>query len=90
MFDIIGWLVAGLVIGAIARLMMPGKQGMGILATMGLGIAGALVGGAISYFVWGMDAEPMSMVAWPGYVFAVLGSIFILAIAGANSYREYT
>lgn len=90
MFDIMGWMVAGLVIGAIARLMMPGKQGMGILATMALGIVGALVGGAISYFIWGVDAEPMSMSAWPGYVFALLGSIFILAIAGANTYSEYT
>ncbi|MFO0863718.1 MAG: GlsB/YeaQ/YmgE family stress response membrane protein [Gemmataceae bacterium] len=90
MFDILGWLVVGLVVGVVARLMMPGRQGMGILATMALGIVGALVGGAISYFVWGYDLEPFSLYAWPGYVFAVLGSILILAIAGANSYREYT
>jgi uncharacterized membrane protein YeaQ/YmgE (transglycosylase-associated protein family) len=90
MFDILGWLVAGLVVGAIARILMPGRQGMGILATMSLGIVGALVGGAISYFVWGADTEPLSMYAWPGYVFAVLGSILVVAIAGANSYREYT
>jgi len=90
MYEIFGWLFAGLIVGAVARLMMPGRQDLGTLATMGLGIAGALVGGGISYLVWGADYEPLSMYAWPGYLFAILGSVLILAIAGANTYSEYT
>lgn len=42
---IISWIVLGLIAGALAKLLMPGKDGGGWLITMGLGIAGAFVGG---------------------------------------------
>ena len=44
----IGFLVAGLIIGALARLIKPGKQNLGILATLGLGLVGSLIGVAES------------------------------------------
>ncbi|MFB2968900.1 GlsB/YeaQ/YmgE family stress response membrane protein [Aerosakkonema sp. BLCC-F183] len=47
MGNIIAWIVLGLVAGAIAKLIYPGRQGGGILATMVLGIVGAFLGGAI-------------------------------------------
>src|SRR5262245_8329292 len=47
MLDLLGWIFAGLIIGAVARLLMPGKQPMGLIATILLGIVGALIGGFI-------------------------------------------
>jgi uncharacterized membrane protein YeaQ/YmgE (transglycosylase-associated protein family) len=47
MFGVLGWILFGLVVGAIAKLVMPGRDPGGIIVTMALGIAGALVGGFI-------------------------------------------
>jgi uncharacterized membrane protein YeaQ/YmgE (transglycosylase-associated protein family) len=46
-------IVEGLVVGALARLALPGPDPMGILATIGLGLAGSLVGGILSWLVLG-------------------------------------
>lgn len=45
---IIGWLLLGLLAGAIARLLVPGRDPMGLVGTMALGLAGALVGGFLA------------------------------------------
>jgi uncharacterized membrane protein YeaQ/YmgE (transglycosylase-associated protein family) len=45
------WALIGLVLGAIARAILPGKQSIGILATAGAGIAAALLGGIIGHIV---------------------------------------
>ena len=45
MFDIIGFIIWGLIIGAAARLFKPGKQNLSILATLGLGLVGSVIGG---------------------------------------------
>lgn len=45
MFGILGWIVFGLIVGAIAKLLMPGKDPGGIIVTMLLGIVGAILGG---------------------------------------------
>ena len=50
---ILTWLFTGLVIGAIARLLVPGRQRIGILATLAVGVAGALVGGIITTLLLG-------------------------------------
>jgi uncharacterized membrane protein YeaQ/YmgE (transglycosylase-associated protein family) len=47
---IIGWIVIGLIIGAIARLVVPGRQPIGILATILIGILGSVIGGIIAYY----------------------------------------
>ena len=41
----IGFLIAGLIIGALARLIVPGRQRLSVLATLGLGLVGSLIGG---------------------------------------------
>ena len=43
--NLIGWIIAGLIVGAFARLLVPGRQSIGIAMTIVLGIVGALVGG---------------------------------------------
>jgi uncharacterized membrane protein YeaQ/YmgE (transglycosylase-associated protein family) len=45
MFGVIGWIIFGLIVGALAKLLMPGRDPGGIIVTMALGIAGALLGG---------------------------------------------
>jgi uncharacterized membrane protein YeaQ/YmgE (transglycosylase-associated protein family) len=47
MFGVLGWIVFGLIVGAIAKLLMPGRDPGGFIVTMALGIAGALVGGFV-------------------------------------------
>ena len=73
----IGWvwfLIVGLVVGAIARFLMPGRDPMGILATMILGIVGSLIGGAISSFIWRQDTGFHA----GGFIMSLLGAILVL------------
>ena len=50
---IVAWLITGLVIGAVAHLLVPGRQRIGILLTVLIGIAGALVGGVVTAAILG-------------------------------------
>ena len=52
MLSFIWWLIIGLIAGALARLIMPGKDPMGVLATILLGIVGSIVGGFVSSLIW--------------------------------------
>ena len=72
---ILGWIVFGLIVGAIAKLLMPGRDPGGIIITMVLGIVGALLGGFIgrALGLYG-DGEPA------GFIMAVLGAIAVLLI----------
>jgi uncharacterized membrane protein YeaQ/YmgE (transglycosylase-associated protein family) len=75
MFGILGWMLFGLVIGAIAKLLMPGRDPGGIIITMLLGIVGAVVGGFIGRAM-GLyqPGEPA------GFFMATLGAIILLFI----------
>lgn len=88
MWNLLGWIFAGLLIGAIARLLVPGRQPLGILLTIILGIVGALLGGFVSWMIWGATEEPFSAYAWPGYLFAILGAVLVLVVWGGLSRRE--
>lgn len=68
---IIGMIIVGLVVGALARLLMPGRDPMGIGMTIVLGIVGALIGGGIWRALFG-DSEG---VEWVG---SVLGAMLVL------------
>lgn len=78
LFQIIGWLIFGLIAGALARLLMPGKDPMGWLATILLGVAGAFVGGFISSLFW--KPESGSYFHPAGLLLSVLGAILLLFI----------
>lgn len=90
MLSLIGWLIAGLIVGGIARLLIPGRQPMGTLMTMVLGIVGALVGGLVSWMIWGMPGEPFGTHAWPGYLFSILGAVLVLWISLGSARRTGT
>ncbi len=51
MFGIIAWIILGIIAGGIAKLIVPGRQGGGFLATAALGIAGSFIGGALHNLV---------------------------------------
>jgi uncharacterized membrane protein YeaQ/YmgE (transglycosylase-associated protein family) len=72
---ILSWIVFGLVIGLIAKLLMPGKDPGGFIVTMLLGIAGALVGGFIGR---AMGLYGPNQAA--GWLMSILGAIILLAL----------
>jgi len=75
MFGVIGWIFFGLVVGIIAKLLMPGKDPGGFIVTMLLGIVGAVLGGWIGRAL-GMYGPDQSA----GFFMALLGAIILLAI----------
>ena len=81
---VIGWIIFGLVVGAIARLLMPGRQPMGFILTTLLGIAGAFVGGYIGTMLAG---QPMEMTEPSGWIGAILGSLLLLFVYGMMARR---
>ena len=76
----IGFLVAGLIIGALARLIMPGKQNLSVLATLGLGLVGSLIGGTIAYVLGTGSIWELNVV---GFVLAVVASVMLIGVAEA-------
>lgn len=73
--NIISWCVFGLIAGAIARFLTPGRDSMGCFATIGLGVAGSLLGGFISHVLFGSSNEAIQPV---GFLGAVIGGVLVL------------
>ena len=72
---ILSWIVFGLVIGFIAKLLMPGKDPGGFIVTILLGIAGALVGGFIGRAMGIYESNQTA-----GWLMSILGAIILLAL----------
>ncbi len=72
---ILGWIVFGLVVGAIAKLLMPGKDPGGIIVTMVLGIVGALLGGFAGRALGMYNANESA-----GFVMALVGAVLVLLV----------
>jgi len=75
MFGILGWIIFGLIVGAIAKLVMPGKDPGGIVITMLLGIVGAVLGGIIGRALGLYQAGESA-----GFFMALLGAILLLLL----------
>ena len=75
LFGLVGWAFFGLLVGAVAKLVMPGKDPGGCFVTILLGIAGAVVGGYLgrAFGLYGPNE-------WAGFFMAVLGAVILLAI----------
>lgn len=79
MLSLLSWIVVGLIIGLIARALVPGKQPMGIIMTIVLGVIGACVGGFISSALWPTWAnDPDVNRMWPGWLMSILGGVLVL------------
>ena len=78
MWQIIVMLIVGLIAGALARLILPGKDPMGLLMTALLGIAGSFLGGFISRLIWRPEGDAAFHPA--GLILSVVGAILLLWI----------
>jgi uncharacterized membrane protein YeaQ/YmgE (transglycosylase-associated protein family) len=83
MLGILGWIVFGLIVGVLAKLLMPGRDPGGMLVTIALGIAGALVAGFLGRTLgWYQPGEAA------GFVMATLGAVLLLFIYRRFAPRE--
>jgi uncharacterized membrane protein YeaQ/YmgE (transglycosylase-associated protein family) len=75
MFGILGWILFGLIVGVIAKLLMPGKDPGGFIVTILLGIAGAVVAGFIGRALGWYGPDEAA-----GFLMSILGAILLLFI----------
>ena len=77
--QILGLIVVGLIIGALARLIKPGRQRLSILATLALGVVGAIIGGLIGHLfnrdtsIWELNVV--------GFIIAVIAAVLLIGVA---------
>ena len=76
---IISWIIWGLFVGAIARLLLPGRQAIGFLWTIALGIAGSVIGGFLATEV--IDLADSDEFDFGSFLIAVGASVLLLSIA---------
>jgi uncharacterized membrane protein YeaQ/YmgE (transglycosylase-associated protein family) len=88
---IIGLIIAGIIIGALARLFMPGKQAIGIIATIIVGIIGTLVG---YWIAAALGVEETNGIDWIRWIISIIVAIILVAITasimGRNNNRTLT
>ena len=72
-------IVVGAIAGALARLIVPGRQNMSILATIALGIVGSFVGGFLGYLLFGKDAAE-GLLQPAGIIGSIIGAVIALVI----------
>lgn len=77
MMNILSWIIVGLIAGALARLIMPGRDPMGLIATIVLGVIGSIVGGLVSMAIWRNNT---SVFQGSGLLLSILGAIIVLWI----------
>ncbi len=82
----LGFLLLGLIAGAIAKLILPGKQGGGWFITLILGVVGAILGGWLGSAIFGVGVDEFfSLSSW---LLAIGGSVIVLLIYGAITGRR--
>jgi uncharacterized membrane protein YeaQ/YmgE (transglycosylase-associated protein family) len=82
----IGWIFIGLLAGLLARLFVPGRQPMGCLLTMVVGLIGSLVGGFLASAIWGAPPDA-PMIHPTGLIGSTIGAIIVLLIFGYTQRR---
>lgn len=75
---ILGWIVVGLVVGALAKLIMPGKDPGGIIITIVIGVVGGLLGGFVSSKLFGVSTG--SFFDLRTWIIALIGALVLLLI----------
>lgn len=83
MFGILGWILFGLIVGAVAKLIMPGNDPGGIVVTMLLGIVGAVVGGWLGRAMGFYGPNDPA-----GFLMSLIGAVALLAVYRAMAGRR--
>jgi len=86
MVGVIIWMIFGVIVGAIAKLLMPGKDPGGIIVTMALGIAGSLAGGLIGRAIGLYGPENTGA----GFFMSIIGAVLLLWLYRALVVRRTT
>ena len=81
---IIAFILFGLIVGLVARALMPGKQSMGLMATTLLGMAGSFVGGLIGSIISG---GPIFELHTTGIIGSVIGALLVMFLMGMSGRR---
>ena len=89
LWTILGLIIIGLIAGLIARAVIPGKQSMGILLTIVLGIVGSFVGGFLGFLIFGNDPNG-GFLQPSGIIGSIIGAIIALLIWVAVKRRGST
>ena len=95
MLSLLSWIITGLIVGLIARAIVPGKQDIGTVMTIVLGVVGACLGGLVATAIWSdtWANDPNVNQMWPGWLMSIAGGVVVLwayvAISGKRdvSYR---
>jgi len=77
---VIGFIVAGLIIGALARLVKPGKQNLSVIATLLLGLAGSVIGGVIANLLGTGNIFELNVL---GFIVGVIAAVLLIGAAEA-------
>jgi len=83
----IGFIIAGLVIGALARLIKPGRQNLGVIATLLLGLAGSVIGGLIANLLGTGDIFELNVL---GFIVSVIAAVLLIGVAEGLAGRRKT
>jgi uncharacterized membrane protein YeaQ/YmgE (transglycosylase-associated protein family) len=83
MFGVLGWIIFGLIVGAVAKLLMPGRDPGGIIVTMLLGIVGAVLGGFLGRMMGLYETGEAA-----GFFMSLLGAVVLLALYRAMTRRR--
>jgi uncharacterized membrane protein YeaQ/YmgE (transglycosylase-associated protein family) len=82
----IGFIVAGLIIGALARLIKPGKQQLSVLMTLLLGLVGSVIGGTVANLLGTGDIFELNTF---GFILAVVASVLLVGVAEGISQARH-
>ena len=83
----IGFIVAGLVIGVVARLIKSGKQDLSLLMTLLLGLAGSVVGGVVANIIGTGDIFELNVI---GFIVAVIAAVVLIGLVEGAQTRNRT
>ena len=87
MFAIIGFLVFGLVVGALARLIKPGKQNLSLLMTLLLGVVGSLIGGVVATALGTGSFTELNIL---GAIVAIIAAVLLIGVFEGMSRRAHS
>ena len=82
--EVIAWLIVGLIAGALARLLVPGRDPMGVLGTLVLGLVGSVIGGLVGNLLAGGDQT----FSPAGLIGSILGAVLALVVYRAAVSRR--